>query len=89
MMFGGGGGGGGWRRHGRLDEDDDINANIYDKEVVKSLLQLFRPYWKLGLLSLIAMLLYSGTVIAIPWLVGKTIDNQVIRKVRTLLIWFY
>jgi len=76
MMFGGGGGGG-WRRQGRLDEEDDINANIYDKEVVKSLLQMFKPYWKSALFSLIAMLLYSGTVIAIPWLVGRAIDNHV------------
>ena len=74
MMFGGGGG---WRRQGRLDEEDDINANIYDKEVVKSLLQMFRPYWKSAFFSLIAMLLYSGTVIAIPWLVGRAIDNHV------------
>ena len=74
MMFGGGGG---WRRQGRLDEEDDINANIYDKEVVKSLLQMFKPYWKSALFSLIAMLLYSGTVIAIPWLVGRAIDNHV------------
>ena len=74
MMFGGGGG---WRRQGRLDEEDDINANIYDKEVVKSLLQMFKPYWKSALFSLIAMLLYSGTVIAIPWLVGRAIDNDV------------
>ena len=76
MMFGGGGGGG-WRRQGRLDEEDDINANIYDKEVVKSLLQMFKPYWKSALFSLIAMLLYSGTVIAIPWLVGRAIDNDI------------
>jgi len=74
MMFGGGGG---WRRQGRLDEEDDVNANIYDKEVVKSLLQMFRPYWKSAFFSLIAMLLYSGTVIAIPWLVGRAIDNHV------------
>ena len=74
MMFGGGGG---WRRQGRLDEEDDINANIYDKEVVKSLLQMFKPYWKSALFSLIAMFLYSGTVIAIPWLVGRAIDNHV------------
>ena len=74
MMFGGGGG---WRRQCRLDEEDDINANIYDKEVVKSLLQMFKPYWKSALFSLIAMLLYSGTVIAIPWLVGRAIDNHV------------
>ena len=76
MMFGGGGGGG-WRRHGRLDEEDDINGNIYDKEVVKTLLNMFKPYWKSGVFSLIAMLLYSGTVIAIPWLVGRAIDNHV------------
>ena len=74
MMFGGGGG---WRRHGRLDEEDDVNSNIYDKEVVKSLLYMFRPYWKSAALSLIVMLLYSGTVIAIPWLVGRTIDDHV------------
>ena len=77
MMFGGGHGGGGWRRLGRLDEEDDANSNIYDKEVFKSLLDMFSPYRKTALLSLIAMLLYSGTVIAIPWLVGRTIDDHV------------
>ena len=75
MMFGGGGGGG-WRRHGRLDEEDDLNVKTYDKEVVKALLEMFRPYWKSAGLSLVAMLLYSGTVIAIPWLVGRTIDTH-------------
>jgi len=77
MMFGGGHGGGGWRRLGRLDEEDDANSNIYDKEVFKSLLDMFSPYRKTAVLSLIAMLLYSGTVIAIPWLVGRTIDDHV------------
>ena len=80
MMFGGGGGGfvGGRmmaRRMG-LDQEDD-GGQLYDHKVVVRLFDYLKPYWALLLLTIGAMFVYTATVVSIPWLVHRIIDDYI------------
>jgi ATP-binding cassette subfamily B protein len=69
------------RIRGRLSlvlEDVEF-GKVYDQSVVLRLLGYLRPHWKLTLMSLAAMLLYIGTQISVPALVGMAI-NQYLRS---------
>ena len=62
---------------GRLSlvlEDTEF-GKVYDQTVILRLAQYLKPHWKMTLLSLVAMLLYIGTQIAVPVLVGEAIDR--------------
>ena len=83
-----GGGHGGWnpnlpgagevrRIRGRLSlvlEDIEF-GKVYDQGVALRLLKYLRPHWKLTLFSFVAMLVYIGTQIAVPWIVGTAIND--------------
>lgn len=83
-------GGGGWnpnlpgtaevrRIRGRLSlvlEDMEF-GKVYDQNVIRRLFAYLRPHWKLTLISMLAMLLYIGTQISVPLLVGTAITQYV------------
>ena len=82
MMFGGGfGGGGGWMARGGggmagrlgLDQEEE-DGQIYDHAVVRRLFRYLIPHWRKLLLTLAAILVYTGTVITIPFLVSRIIN---------------
>ena len=85
MMHGGGFGGGGWMRGGGrgmggrmgLDQEDDEAGQLYDHQVVIRLLGYVRPHWRLLLLTIAAMLVYTGCVVALPYLVKLVIDDYI------------
>ncbi len=88
MMHGGFGGGGGMMRGGagnwgrgmgsRLGLDQEPNeGQIYDHVVVVRLFKYLRPHWKRLLLTIVAILVYTGTVVAIPWMVMLILDDYV------------
>ena len=65
------------RIRGRLSlvlEDTEF-GKVYDQTVVLRLAKYLRPHWKLTLLSLITMLVYIGSQIAVPVLVGIAINQ--------------
>lgn len=70
------GGPGGWHSHGGLDDDE--LGKIYNHQVVKRLLPYFRARLGLFLLAMAMMLLYTGTTVATPWLIGYAIDTYVL-----------
>ena len=79
MMMHGMGGGmgrgmGRWRQG--LDNPDE-EGQLYDHQVVTRLLGYIRPYWRRVLATIVAMLAYTGTVIALPWIIGWTVQNYV------------
>ena len=80
MMYGGGGGGFmGGRMMGRrmgLDQDDE-GGQLYDHKVVVRLFDYLKPHWALLLLTIGAMFVYTATVVAIPWLVHRIIDDYI------------
>ena len=65
------------RIRGRLSlvlEDTEF-GKVYDQTVVLRLAKYLIPHWKMTLLSLVAMLVYIGTQIAVPVLVGIAINQ--------------
>ena len=79
-MYGGGGGGfvGGRmmaRRMG-LDQEDE-GGQLYDHKVVVRLADYLKPHWALLMLTIGAMLVYTATVVAIPWMVQQIIDDYI------------
>ena len=78
-MMGGGGGFMGGRMMARrmgLDQEDE-GGQLYDHKVVVRLFDYLKPHWLLLLLTVGAMFLYTATVVAIPWLVQRIIDDYI------------
>ena len=74
---------GGWNRgshamYGRSGSfDDDELGQFYDHQVVSRLLTYVKPFkWRL-VLTLGAMLLYTGAVVLSPWIVRIAIDDYI------------
>ena len=82
MMMGGGGGG----RHlmtrgesrGHLDDLDKEFGSIYDQRVIIRLLPYILQYKLLVVLSFLAMLIYTSTQVALPWIIKVAIDTYII-----------
>jgi len=72
----GGGFGGGFGRFGR-SFDEEAQGRVYDHEVVTRLLVYLRPHWRRVIVIVVAMLVYTGTVVALPRIVGETIDSYI------------
>ena len=64
--------------HGGLDDDD--RGQIYNHEVIKRLFPYFKSRMGLFTLSMVMMLVYTSTLVLIPWLIGYTIDNYVLSR---------
>ncbi len=55
-------------------EDNDLVAS-FSSRIIFRLASYVKPHWKLGFVSMIAMLLYIATQVSIPVLVGIAINN--------------
>ena len=79
-MMGGGMGRGmgmGVGRWSRMGLDEEPKGQLYDHQVVMRLLGYVRPYWRRVVVMLAAVLIYTGTVVTLPWLVKVVIDDYV------------
>ena len=86
-MMGGGFGGGGWMRgggvrggmRGRLgaDREEYEDGRVYDHQVVRRLFRYLLPHRPRLLIVLAAVMVYTGTVVALPWMVARIIDQYV------------
>ena len=88
MMHGGFRGGGWMARGGRgaygrgmagqagLKQDDE-GGQIYDHTVVTRLFRYLLPYWPRLLITLAAVMVYTGAIVALPWTIALIIDRYV------------
>ena len=81
-MMHGGFGGGGWMRGGggrgmggRMGLDQEEGGQLYDHQVVVRLLAYMKPHWKRLLITIAAILVYTGTIVLMPWMVMLIIDD--------------
>ena len=81
-MWGGGHGGGlhGHSPMGHGGLDDEELGQIYNHQVIKRLFPYFRARLGMFVVAMVMMLVYTGTMVAIPRLIGDTIDTFVIGK---------
>lgn len=64
--------------HGGLDDEE--LGQIYNHDVIKRLFPYFRARLGIFMVAMFMMLVYTSTMVAIPWLIGNTIDTYVIAK---------
>ena len=68
---------GGWHGHAHGGMDDEELGRVYDHKVMKRLYPYLRPHLRLALVAFALMLVYTSTIVAIPYLIAYTIDNYV------------
>ena len=85
------GGMGGGMHHGasRGHPDEEVFGSVYDGRVVARLIPYILPYKRLVVLSFAAMLLYTGTQVAIPWIIKIAIDDYIVESDYTGLTWLF
>ena len=87
-MMSGGFGGGGWMRGGGsfrrgpggrlgMDREEYEDGRIYNHRVVTRLFGYVLPHRARLLLTLAAVMVYTATVVALPWMVATIIDDYV------------
>lgn len=69
----------------RLDED--AFGNAFNYKVITRMGPYLKPHIALMALAIIAMLLFTGTQVAIPWLIKIGIDNFIVEGDKVGLTW--
>lgn len=77
-MMGGGMGGGMFHGATRGPADEEIFGRVYDQRVVRRMLPYLLPYKRLALVATGAMLIYTGTLVAIPYLIKFGVDSFIV-----------
>ena len=54
---------------------DDEGGSPYNHDVAKRLAYYFKPYWRIMSAAVTTMLIYTGTVVALPLIVSIVIDR--------------
>ena len=74
MMFGGTG----WIGRGMAgDEDDELLGSPYNHRVVINLLKYVGPFRTQVIIATISTIIYTASLVAIPWIIALGIDNFV------------
>ena len=57
--------------------DDEVFGKVYDSRVIQRMGPYVRPYMYLTAIATVAMLIYVGTLVAIPWIIKMGIDGYI------------
>ena len=63
------------RRYRSADEDVEMFGSALDPKVVRRMTPYILPQKKLVAIAVVAMLIFAGTQVAVPWLIGTAIDE--------------
>ena len=61
----------------RGQADEEFFGSAYDQRVILRLAPYIKPYTQLVIVSLVSMLIYTFTLVAVPWLIQWGIDNPI------------
>ena len=61
----------------RGQADEEFFGSVYDQKVILRLITYIKPYTPLVIVSLVSMLIYTFTLVAVPWLIQWGIDNPI------------
>ena len=64
----------------RGHSDEEVFGKAYDQRVILRLFPYVKPFKKLLLISILAMLVYTTTLVAVPWIIAWAINDYVIPK---------
>ncbi len=66
--------------------DEDVFGRVYDHGVVKRLIPYVMPQKYLILLAIMAMIVFAGSQVAVPWLIKIGIDKYIVSGDRSGLV---
>ena len=69
--------------------DEEVFGDVYDQRVVARLLPYILPYKVVASVAVVAMLIYTGTQVAVPWIIKIAIDEYVFLKDFEGLTWMF
>ena len=69
--------------------DEEVFGDVYDQRVVARLLPYILPYKVVASVAVVAMLIYTGTQVAVPWIIKVAIDEYVFLKDFEGLTWMF
>jgi len=69
--------------------DEEVFGDVYDQRVVARLLPYILPYKVLASVAVVAMLIYTGTQVAVPWIIKVAIDEYIFLKDFEGLTWMF
>ena len=55
--------------------DEEVFGSAYDQRVILRLGPFIKPYKKMAFISVVAMVIYTFTQVAVPWLIAFAIDD--------------
>ncbi len=74
---------------GHLDDLEEEFGSVYDQRVVARLLPYILQYKLLTIFSFVAMLIYTATQVALPWIIKIAIDDYIIPSNFSGLTWMF
>ncbi len=79
----------GWIFHGSdaSDDEDEVFGSIYDRRVISRLAAYILPHRGLAAISIVTMLIYTGAVVAVPWITKIAIDDYIVEGNLSGLSW--
>lgn len=79
MMRGGGSSFGG-HSTSRGQVDEEVFGSAYDQKVILRLFPYLKPYRKMVIIAAISMLIYTLTMVAVPWIIATAIDGAILER---------
>ena len=73
----------------RGQADEEVFGSAYDQRVILRLLPYVKPFMKLVIISGISMLLFTFTLVAVPWIIAWGIDDFIIPGDIDGLLWVF
>ena len=62
----------------RGQADEEVFGSAYDQRVILRLLPYVKPFMKLVIISGISMLIFTFTLVAVPWIIAWAIDDFIL-----------
>ena len=69
--------------------DEEVFGSVYDQRVVMRLLPYIAPFKLLTTIATVAMLIYTGTQVAVPWIIKIAIDDHILPGDFVGLRWIF
>ena len=73
----------------RGQADEEAFGKVYDRRVVRRMVPFILPYKRFAALAMVAMLFYTATQVAVPWLIKAGIDGFVTKSDSSGLKWVF
>ena len=85
----GGGSSFGGQSPSRGQVDEEVYGSVYDQKVILRLFPYLKPYRKMVIIAAISMLIYTFTMVAVPWVIAKGIDDYIQKNDLNGLTWIF